>query len=613
MSSNDIYMQEHHDIAEDGYGHLPDGWSAYWDQRYQRHYFVDPTGASTWYDPRKPHESSKTKTKSKKSQRRGGGKDGASPVPSFEVFDESPGASSMNVGSGSPGRSSRSSTPTPTHAPKSSSSPKPTGSKQSQKSRSSIVKALPQVPTPPTDNYNYSYYNYNYSYNNNNASTSDPFFVSMPAFTEDPYMPSQYYALDPQPGYAAGLPPIIPPKPVELRNPQQDDNVLDEDIYDHHLSSPVTSGPSNNTNINNGANAGGAAFFDQRRNSDAPLLPENMHNNADGAGSRRPSDRSDTSVTPLMHHQHNSDSAMGSGYRPSRTKPNSTSSNNNQATTTTITSPQRGGGYIPSSSSTRIGGPPHGSTSSGLFIAGNPKYTKQRRYCCGCFRSRSGCRRFFTIFTLLILTGLGLLVFFLFPRQPRIEISDTKALPGVATVQSYGNLRNATSADPYQIVLNLGVDFSVLSGNYVDIYVQRLRLVGDLMDSENGNVLKPASSSSTPSSSSSSNGGNGERGDSMVIGTLENLNFPSNKNVTLTLPVSLRYAITTAVGSGGLTSLEALVARDVVLKTIVDSCGILDPSKARDLWVVSVNLKGFPTPPPQTICILSFSFKFVKY
>jgi hypothetical protein len=37
-------------------GTLPSGWAAHWDANYEAYYFVDPQGASTWYDPRIPKE-----------------------------------------------------------------------------------------------------------------------------------------------------------------------------------------------------------------------------------------------------------------------------------------------------------------------------------------------------------------------------------------------------------------------------------------------------------------------------------------------------------------------------------------------------------------------------
>lgn len=84
----------------------------------------------------------------------------------------------------------------------------------------------------------------------------------------------------------------------------------------------------------------------------------------------------------------------------------------------------------------------------------------QPKFCCGCFRTRRTCCRFYTIFFILLGITIGLLVFFLYPRIPTITIS--------GPILARDTLPFAISAEAQPLVtINVLLNIDVNSQNYV--------------------------------------------------------------------------------------------------------------------------------------------------
>ncbi|KAJ3124854.1 hypothetical protein HK101_006037, partial [Irineochytrium annulatum] len=176
---------------------------------------------------------------------------------------------------------------------------------------------------------------------------------------------------------------------------------------------------------------------------------------------------------------------------------------------------------------------------------GNPKYAKGRRYC-GCFRSRSGCRRFWVIFLVLFLGGLGAAVYLLFPRAPQVVISNPWFAPGAAGVVTFGDMAKASVAEPYTIQFNMMVNVSVYSPNYEPIWMSKLMFSGNLLDNS-GNVLAGSTAS----------------------GIATSVMFSPMANTSFILPITLSYNLTKPG------SIQSLANTDPGIKLVSQNCGLV--------------------------------------
>ncbi|KAJ3281426.1 hypothetical protein HDU76_008931, partial [Blyttiomyces sp. JEL0837] len=122
------------------------------------------------------------------------------------------------------------------------------------------------------------------------------------------------------------------------------------------------------------------------------------------------------------------------------------------------------------------GGAYYGSPVSGM--GGSPihhqPYRKPQRYCCGCFRTRGGCCAFWWTFILLIVIGMGVAGYFLWPRIPTFTVSDPYIPNNVSPVSYTGSMSTASPSNPYTVMFNLAVNISVYSPNYESIKVDSL-------------------------------------------------------------------------------------------------------------------------------------------
>ncbi|KAI8850663.1 hypothetical protein BC829DRAFT_388618, partial [Chytridium lagenaria] len=176
------------------------------------------------------------------------------------------------------------------------------------------------------------------------------------------------------------------------------------------------------------------------------------------------------------------------------------------------------------------------SFSSSTLNLGNPEFPKSRRYCCNCFRSRSGCRRFWIIFTILLLGGLAAAGFFCGP--------DTTRSPET----------------PFVMQMNVVVEVKVWSENYWDILMEKLTFEGNLLDGS-GNSLESTRASGIA-------------------------NAPRLKRWKTR---SFNWYVTSP------TPVAAILNADPATALLATSCGILDRSKRSNLQI-SYKARVFITP-----------------
>ncbi|KAJ3415357.1 hypothetical protein HDV05_005094 [Chytridiales sp. JEL 0842] len=527
-------------------GPLPPGYAAYWDERYERHYFVGPDGESIWTDPRK--------TTTRNNTTAGGVVSGTlestrssnnrSPRPMMQQQQSNLRSS---TGSGSPfdtlpDRAS----PSPVHQR---SSPVPSRPMQPMPSSQSMMQSF-QQPVQSSHPMQQQYQQQSPRNNNQQVNT----------------MMRNYLQAQPH-----APPPPEPSPPL----PDNSNNL----IYDHAArlsnssAAPLMSRQYSNPNMNMGNINNNNNNMMNMNNNNSNMM--NMNSNAPVGGGYQYQPQP-LQMQPQMQLQyptntiHRHDSIPTSSPSGSLLRATAANGNPNRFS--------QNGGYVlnpstplirPAATANPNNTTPRPTPSQPLPTLKSKKINKSklpieddlyhppppRTICCNLFRTRSGCHKFFCVFTLLLLTALGLLIFFLFPRSPTITLLEPKILNDVSVFQTFGRLENATTNQPFQMAINLGVDFTVQSSNYINVDVSRLRLTGSLVSPTASPGLDAAS----------------------IIGTLEDISFPSMRNVSYTLPMSIKYAVTKP------STWTQLSNEDPVIKELVEACGFRDRGTARDL------------------------------
>ncbi|KAJ3302510.1 hypothetical protein HDV03_004933 [Kappamyces sp. JEL0829] len=160
----------------------------------------------------------------------------------------------------------------------------------------------------------------------------------------------------------------------------------------------------------------------------------------------------------------------------------------------------------------------------------------RERYCCGCFASKSVCVRTLCSTLVLFLIGVGVAVYFLWPRMPNVVVKDPTAnlnsksqlmlssdTPGGSTLQT------ASASSPFTASIQLNIDISVFSPNYITYTFDNIAVTASLADpAGSGKIL---------------NGGTIGKGDSGRV------SFPPNQNTTFTIPFMLQFSITAPLTS----------------------------------------------------------------
>ncbi|KAI8901860.1 hypothetical protein BC833DRAFT_645823 [Globomyces pollinis-pini] len=78
-----------------------------------------------------------------------------------------------------------------------------------------------------------------------------------------------------------------------------------------------------------------------------------------------------------------------------------------------------------------------------------------------CLRSHKNCCAICTLIGVLLLIGIGLTIYFLYPRQPEIITHSPKFISSILTNNS--------------IILQVSIDISVYSTNYIDIWISSIQ------------------------------------------------------------------------------------------------------------------------------------------
>ncbi|KAI8830444.1 hypothetical protein BJ741DRAFT_358787 [Chytriomyces cf. hyalinus JEL632] len=189
---------------------------------------------------------------------------------------------------------------------------------------------------------------------------------------------------------------------------------------------------------------------------------------------------------------------------------------------------------------------------------------------CGCFSTRSSCCIFWSVFTFILLAGIAVAGFFLWPRSPTVTISEPYIPSTIAPIQIAGSsLASASASNPATIILNMAVDVTVFSPNYIDIFVSKISFQGQLI-----NPLTNTNMDSAP-----------------VNGIATNVNFRSKKTTAFTLMFTVTHPITSGA------ALQILTGTDEVIHTVVNECsssnGKLPMAYNIQLSISAISWTGF--------------------
>ncbi|KAJ3149017.1 hypothetical protein HDU89_004018 [Geranomyces variabilis] len=191
-----------------------------------------------------------------------------------------------------------------------------------------------------------------------------------------------------------------------------------------------------------------------------------------------------------------------------------------------------------------------------------PPPLRKQRTCCS-LRCRPQCWGPCLLITIIILAGLGVAGFFLFPRIPSVDIStpflpvgaelaafqaeSTTWTPGVNTV---GSLTAASAAAPFVLDIGVGVNISVASENYVGYRINQLTVVGFLKD-VNNKVIDTTTSANQLQATS----------------VITDARIAPRTTSILSLPISINYTVTSPLTI-------ASVINDPVLAVLARACGL---------------------------------------
>ena len=99
--------------------------------------------------------------------------------------------------------------------------------------------------------------------------------------------------------------------------------------------------------------------------------------------------------------------------------------------------------------------------------------------CCGTKKSRT----IWCLVSVLLLIGIGLTIYFLFPRLPIIYVNPPGDLSAINSVNYNTNssnplqgIINASEQNPFTLSINISVLVTVYSPNYIDIYANRINV-----------------------------------------------------------------------------------------------------------------------------------------
>ncbi|KAI9346245.1 hypothetical protein BDR26DRAFT_1005393, partial [Obelidium mucronatum] len=183
---------------------------------------------------------------------------------------------------------------------------------------------------------------------------------------------------------------------------------------------------------------------------------------------------------------------------------------------------------------------------------------ERRRYCC-CFKTRKGCCLTVSLIVFLILAGLGVAAYFLWPRIPNVKISEPFLNPNTIPFTASGSLTTASAQQPFVVQINLAVNVNVFSPNYESITVNNVLFSGQLLGTDD----------KTPIPNANVNGQSGS------------VTFAANKDTQFMMPLTVMYSLSKPGLSG--------VASDPALSLFASKC-TGSGSSIKMAYTVSINL-----------------------
>ncbi|KAJ3386250.1 hypothetical protein HDU84_001703 [Entophlyctis sp. JEL0112] len=172
---------------------------------------------------------------------------------------------------------------------------------------------------------------------------------------------------------------------------------------------------------------------------------------------------------------------------------------------------------------------------SGSPRESTPMSGKHRRYCC-CFHTRRGCCATIWAIIIIFLAGVGIALYFLWPRLPTVTIGQPYENTSLATSAVVnGSLTTASTSSPFSVQLNLFSNVSVYSPNYETLATRSIVVSGKLLNGKGGSAVSGVT----------------------INGEKDGVSFPGHGTTNFTLPVSLKYSATSvsAITSDGVVTL----------------------------------------------------------
>ncbi len=111
-------------------------------------------------------------------------------------------------------------------------------------------------------------------------------------------------------------------------------------------------------------------------------------------------------------------------------------------------------------------------------------------YCCGCFKRRSTCLMFWIGLIALLIAGIGLSVFFCFPRIINVTLSELYRTRqnGRSSFGIVGNPVTATTDEPYIVDAKVSFNITIDSVSFIDYKAKQVVIEGQPLNS-NGQSL----------------------------------------------------------------------------------------------------------------------------
>ncbi|KAJ3241296.1 hypothetical protein HDU78_001915 [Chytriomyces hyalinus] len=137
-----------------------------------------------------------------------------------------------------------------------------------------------------------------------------------------------------------------------------------------------------------------------------------------------------------------------------------------------------------------------------------------------CFPSRRAC--IWSSWIIAVLVGLGISLFFVWPRIPAVEVSKTYVPEGKLGVIVSGALATATTETPFVVQLNLAVNVTVENPNYLTLWANKISFSGSLLGIDDKTRVN----------------------NTILYGGVRNVEFQGRGATQFVLPIQLLYATT---------------------------------------------------------------------